>query len=232
MYYYIIQGIFSKSLEKKYELDKIWNINFNRILAKHELQRNSGNSNMREKLSSHSVVGKKKYIADQITTNSKLNGKRLNYIDVYMKDYEKRHRKKKGISKLDCYCEKKVFDKIHNVCEFGVMMQNKNPFKKYTIVLILIALIPALGLIFPILFGVKNLWDGTIDNCVHNSHSGNGTAHSGCNTLVLTNCKDILESFGRANGLIFFFIGAIVLLLCIYILIKIIKYKRLMSASG
>ncbi|KMZ76769.1 hypothetical protein PVIIG_05850 [Plasmodium vivax India VII] len=182
---------------------------------------------MTEKLSDHSVVGGKKYIADQISTNSQLRGKRLNYIDVYMKDYEKRYRKMKGISKLDCYCEKRVFDKINNLCDFGEKMQNKKRFKKYGIVLTLIALIPAVGLIFPILFGVENLWAGTIDYCVHDSHKVDASPHSGCNKLVLTNCKDILDSFGKANGLIFSFIGAIIFLLCIYILIKIIKYNRM-----
>ncbi|CAI7719089.1 Protein of unknown function, putative [Plasmodium vivax] len=227
---YIDRSTFSKSLENKFEHDKILNINFNRLLARHVQQRKLRYSNMREKLSDHSVIEKNKNISDQISTNSQLSDKRLNYIEVYMKDYEKRYRKMKGISKLDCYCEKKLFDKIHNLREFGEMMQNKKLFKKYAIVLTSIALIPAVGLIFPILFGVDKLWKGAIDYCLDEKHKIDGSSvHTNCTKIALTHYQNILDSLGKANGLIFCFIGVIVFLLCIYLLIKIIKYNRLIS---
>ncbi|KNA01602.1 hypothetical protein PVNG_05967 [Plasmodium vivax North Korean] len=205
------------------------NINFNRLLARHELKSELGYSSMREKISDHSVVGKKKIIPNQMSINSQLRGKRLNYIDIYIKDYEKRYRKKKGISKLDCYCEKKVFEKIHNLYEFGKNLQNKKRSKKYVIVLTLILFIPAAGLIFPILFGSKNLWNGTIDYCLHDGHKNAANSHSGCSRYDLTDSKYILESFGEANYVIFSIIDVFYMLLFIYILIKVIKYKRLRS---
>ncbi|KMZ88917.1 hypothetical protein PVBG_06292, partial [Plasmodium vivax Brazil I] len=76
-----------------------------------------------------------------------------------MKGYKDRYMKKKGLSKLDCYYENKVFGKINHIRDIAEKMHNDKKrwkkffLKKYGIVLMLFALIPAIGLIFPILFG-------------------------------------------------------------------------------
>ncbi|KMZ83402.1 hypothetical protein PVBG_06044 [Plasmodium vivax Brazil I] len=66
-------------------------------------------------------------------TSTYVNLKRndLSDLDNYKKCYKNRYSKKKGLAKLDCYYEKKVFDKIDKIYELSRKMKNdKKAFKK------------------------------------------------------------------------------------------------------
>ncbi|KMZ88890.1 hypothetical protein PVBG_05819 [Plasmodium vivax Brazil I] len=121
---------------------------------------------MREKLSDNSIDDRKINVAQNVSKYSHLKEIKSNNFEAYTKDYKRRHRKKRGFLKLDCYCEKIVLDNIHNLHVFGQKMKNdKKCFKSYFlkkcgIGLILFALIPALGFIFSVLFGVKTWGNG------------------------------------------------------------------------
>ncbi|KMZ76682.1 hypothetical protein PVIIG_05722 [Plasmodium vivax India VII] len=186
---------------------------------------------MREKLSDNSLDNRKKNVTKNASKYSHVNGIESNNFEAYMKDYKRRYRKKNGLFKIDCYCEKRVLDKINHLYGFGEKLQKKKRFKKYFIISISIALIPALGLIYPMLFGVKEWGEGIIKYCVHDSHKPGGTAHANCEKTILYDYKEILQNIGDANYFIFPFIGVIILLLFIYILIKVIKYRRLISGK-
>ncbi|KMZ76802.1 hypothetical protein PVIIG_06580, partial [Plasmodium vivax India VII] len=147
-----------KSLEIKYEHDRLLNIRCSRLLAKHVLKNDSYKTQSRPKYSS-SVINKN--IINEAENKSKYSQIKktdVNYLDLYRKDYKYRYSKKKGISKLDCYYENKLFNKFNNIFEISEYMRNNNKFynkkiyNKYMIRIIIFAFIPLIGLIFPFFF--------------------------------------------------------------------------------
>ncbi|CAG9474110.1 unnamed protein product [Plasmodium vivax] len=228
-------GIFPKSLENIYGHGKILKINLHRLLAKHEVHRKLGYTGSGSQILYDSMGKGKKNIADDISISSQLNKKGYNNVETYMKNYKRRYEKKKGLYKLDCYCEKKVFDKLNYIYTLSDKMRNdkkrfKNKIrKKYGIGLIILSLIPALGLIYYILFGVSKELRGAIELCIDNSHYNNNNQHtkSDCTGWRRNEWDDTLGNIGLANGTFSFTMITIVLLFFIYILAKVIKYEKL-----
>ncbi|SCA81977.1 Protein of unknown function, putative, partial [Plasmodium vivax] len=226
-----------KSLENKYEYENSLRIKFSRLLAKDKIQRELGYPAMRTKLSHDNRDKKKIKASEQRTTYSQLNNNGLNNLDIYIKDYKRRYGKKKGFSKLDCYCEKKVFDKIHHVEELVHRFQNqkrrlkKIVLKKYGIVLILIALIPALSLIYPILFGTEKWGPGIIKDCEEVGHmkenGGHYVSESSCPKYSYYENGYIIKNVAIVHKCVSFIIIVFFLLFLIYAIIKFIKYERL-----
>ncbi|SCA81890.1 Plasmodium exported protein, unknown function, partial [Plasmodium vivax] len=222
---------FSKLLENKYEYDRILNISFCRLLARYEPKRELERNILREKLPDSRSYKKKRYVSESVSAHSKVKRKELNSIDAYMKNYKERYKKKKGLSKLDCYCENKIFGKFNHICDIAEKMEkNKKSskkffLKKYGIGLIIFALIPALGLIYPILFGLKSFGSGILDLCFTTGDSHTcGKAHLGIGQEQLKNMGDIPLAYS-------FITLVIVLLFIIYILIKVIKYEKIKSGK-
>ncbi|KMZ79874.1 hypothetical protein PVIIG_05652 [Plasmodium vivax India VII] len=225
-----------KLCEKKYKQDGNLIMYFNRLLAKHELRKESKYTNVRDKISDNTMHNRKKKLADHYSTYSQLKRKESNNLDVYMKDYKRRYRKKNGLLKLDCYCEKRVFDSIHSINEIAHKYQNdkkgfkKILFKKYGIFLILLALYPAIGLAFPILFGTKNGLRGIYTVCTESTHKSN-THDSACPDLHLDDWKTAVDYMGLYLKIFSFAMISIILLFFIYILIKVIKYEKIKAGK-
>ncbi|VVA00202.1 Plasmodium exported protein, unknown function, partial [Plasmodium vivax] len=117
-------------LEARYNLDKRVDMHFRRSLAKHEFKKNLDNTSLREKLPDCRNHGVKKK-EDVISSYGQLNKAVLNDLDNYMKGYNKRYYKKKGLAKLDCYYEKKIFDKIDYINKLAEKLENnKKSYKK------------------------------------------------------------------------------------------------------
>ncbi|VUZ99794.1 Plasmodium exported protein, unknown function [Plasmodium vivax] len=233
--------IFPKSLENKNEHSKILNREIHRLLSKHELHRELGYAGKGGQLLRDSICKGKKYVADDISIRSQLNKKGSNNVETYMQNYKRRYKKMKGLSKLDCYCEKKVFDKLNYIYTLSEKMKNdkkgfKNKIvKKYGIGLIILSLIPALGLIYFILFGYNKDLRGVIHLCMDGDHYNNTThlhENIACSGLKREDWQTILANIGITNVTFTFTMITIVLLFFIYILIKVIKYEKLKAGKG
>ncbi|SCA83729.1 Plasmodium exported protein, unknown function, partial [Plasmodium vivax] len=230
---------FNKSLEIKSVQDKALNISFKRLLAKGEPQREFENTRNRKGLADNIVCkGKTKYISENISRFSHKNDKGLNNFDVYMKNYNRRYSQKKGLSKLDCYYEKKIFDKFQNICELAKKANydkkrcKKLFFKKYGIGLILFILLPLLGFIFPILFWSEEDKPALINFCTEEKHaqsSSRRTHDHTCNCYPLLISEKALLVIDRFNTVFFAIIAIINAAIIIYVLIKVLKYERLNS---
>ncbi|SCA83396.1 Plasmodium exported protein, unknown function, partial [Plasmodium vivax] len=230
------------ALENQEQQNKYLYTNLSRLLSKHEIQWELERSNFRDKLSDHTTERRKKYITGDISSYSQLKKKGLNDFEVYMKNYEHRYAKKKGLSKLDCYCEKKVFDNIQRLYGIGEKLRNEKKcfkkyfLKKYGIGFILIALIPALSFIFYILFGVPSWGRGIFTLCSDNAHMGKNTKghlinpRGGCEKIWLYKYRKSIKYFG-GSLIIFSIIMAIIVLIVIYAIFKVIKYERLKSGK-
>ncbi|VUZ99939.1 Plasmodium exported protein, unknown function [Plasmodium vivax] len=239
--YYRIKnnGHLGKSLENKYKSDVSLDMNFNRLLAKHDIQRELKYSRERENFSNDFKNKNTKNVLKDTSSYGQLRKKGKTGLDAYMNNYKHRYRKKNGLSKLECYCEKKVFDKFNYISDIAEKMQNDEKrlkkffLKKYGLVFILFALLPALGLIFPILFGGKEKGKALINLCTKEEHLKGEHSHvTSCASIYSSIDQTAFDNIGLSNYVIFSIIGAIVSIFFIYIVIKLIKYERLKSRKG
>ncbi|KMZ88795.1 hypothetical protein PVBG_05707 [Plasmodium vivax Brazil I] len=80
-----------------------------------------------------------------------------NDLKIYKQQFKRKYAKTKGLKRLDCYCEKKIFDMIEKIGEqpVGTSSNNiklkKNIVRKWGIRFIVMCLIPLIGIILPIL---------------------------------------------------------------------------------
>ncbi|VVA00182.1 Plasmodium exported protein, unknown function [Plasmodium vivax] len=234
---------FPKSLENKKNYDKHLNIDFNRLLARHDLQRESEYRNMREKLSYSGTYKKEINLSGNTSTYSHVKKKESNNIDIYMKNYKDRYTQKKGLSKLDCYCEKKLFDKICYIDNLREKMKSnkkslkKKIIKKYGYALIIISLVPVILGIFPLLHNrlYSLLPKFCLEKCglKHKDKikdiQGNEKFHY---NVLLPISKTTWYALNYLNSFILWLSIFFVLSLVIYIFLKLIKYERLRRGKG
>ncbi|VUZ99632.1 Plasmodium exported protein, unknown function [Plasmodium vivax] len=220
-------GKFTKTLDNESIHDNRFILIFNRLLAKQDLQYELPYGNLREKLS------------DDISIYGKIRKKKPDNFEAYVNNYKRRYRKKKGLSKLDCYCEKKVFDKILYMRELSEKVHNdKKRFKKiflkkYGIGLILLSLIPSLGFIYPLLLGVKNCGDGVLPFCTKNEHTSiSSSGVDTCPNWHNFQLNDNIIYMRIFNNIFSFTMITIILIFLIYIIIKLIKYEKLRAGKG
>ncbi|CAI7718313.1 Plasmodium exported protein, unknown function [Plasmodium vivax] len=225
------------SVEIKFKHDKTCNTIFYRLLAKHELKSDLYKTHVRQ---NYTDYGMHKYIkngAEKKSTYSQVKGKSLNELDAYKQGYKHRYSKKKGLAKLDCYYEKKIFDKIKYINDLSIKMKNKKKsfsiriLTKYSILFILFFLLPFLGLIFPILFGgdrgsrIIN-WCGIPDK--YKSHKFDDSNIE--NAWHIT--KNDLLPYAHLNIIISCILIIIVFFVIMYTFIKVIKYEKLKIGKG
>ncbi|EDL42696.1 variable surface protein Vir35, putative [Plasmodium vivax] len=218
----------------KYEKYGALNVRFIRLLAKQELKKELYHKRLREDLSYVRKGNKEKNYSDDISAYTNLKKRGLNNLDLYKKVYNHRYAKKNVFGKLDCYCEKKLFDKIDYINELAEKKWNnkksfiKKIFQKYFIPLFFFSLLPLLGSIFIILFDGK---DKAIIKVCNKSHTG--TADGKCdNADAWFHVNDTFRAFEEINYILFYYIvPIIVILVIIYILLKLIKYERLKTGK-
>ncbi|KMZ76696.1 hypothetical protein PVIIG_05308 [Plasmodium vivax India VII] len=237
-YYYIIFPFIkcktNGSLEIKYKIDRKFNVIFNRLLAKHGIKKELKNAILTENFSDDKNYHKMKDNLEVTSTYGNLNKNVLSDLDNYKKCYKNRYSKKKGLAKLDCYYEKKVFDKIDVIYEVSRKMKNdkkafkKKIYKKFGYRLILFALLPSLGLIYPVLFygGKKAIipWCGDPN---HPKRKNQGD----CDIKRVFN-KGELIPYDYMNTTISCILSIIVLSAFFYIITKFIKYERIKAGKG
>ncbi|KMZ94662.1 hypothetical protein PVMG_02551 [Plasmodium vivax Mauritania I] len=157
-------------------------------------------------------------------------------LKLYKTGYNHRYAKKKGLSKLDCYYENKIFKKIDHIYNLADNWHSDKKFfkkkimKEYGIPLILFALLPCLGLILLILFGDKKIGRGIIKICT-NTESGHVSSDS-CGGIHNFISQDTFNYIENANFVFSLLMIIIVIFVFIYIFLKVIKYERLKEGKG
>ncbi|SCA82146.1 Protein of unknown function, putative, partial [Plasmodium vivax] len=235
---------FSKSIENINEHHKISNKNYFRLLSKHEQHRELRDTRFKDKLPDRNLHKNKRNVSDHISTYSEVRSKASNNFDIYMKGYKDRYIKKKGLYKLDCYYENKIFGKINHIRDIAEKLHNdkkrcRNFFlKKYGIVLILFALIPAIGMIYPIVFGIDKNYIGIAGVCPNSEHftgsnpqTHTNTGSEDCDYNWLYVKVDLIKSFGNVSYTFLFTTTIIVLSIICYIFIKLRKYEKLKAGK-
>ncbi|VUZ99920.1 Plasmodium exported protein, unknown function [Plasmodium vivax] len=210
--------LLGKDSEIKFKHDRSSNTSFNRLLAKHEFKEELDKLNLGEILVDYEKPPNINNEEDVTSTYAYLKKRRPINLYSYKKDYERRYSNKKGLAKLECYCEKKIFDKIDHIHVLAKSMRiDRNSFskvidKKYGVILILLYYLPLIGLIPPLL-SIGELSNPSYD-------------------------KSTLDKLGIPRyvsltvSVIIIIASFIFLYVIIYIIIKFIKYKKLKARKG
>ncbi|KMZ89640.1 hypothetical protein PVMG_05925 [Plasmodium vivax Mauritania I] len=232
------RGIVSKNIEMKFRHEGLLNKSNNRLLAKHETQKNLKCPHLRDKLSDDVNNMNLKYRMNNSSKHDLLNKKKLNDLDAYKKGYKNRYSKKKGLAKLECYYEKKLFDQIDGIYELSRSMQNdkkklkKKIYNKFGHRLILFAISPIFGVIFPILFNKNSpILKYCSSDCPKDTddlHQHDDLTGDYLRTSLSQTHWNIIISL---HTLFFFTLLIIVLTVIIYTLIKVMKYERLKAGK-
>ncbi|KNA01762.1 hypothetical protein PVNG_05614 [Plasmodium vivax North Korean] len=160
---------------------------------------------------SYEKYKKLKMKKEDSSTYKRLKREGLNELDVYKKSFDCKYSKKMWFTKLDCYCEKKIFDKLEEICLLAKNMKNdkkcfKKVCKKYGIPF-------GLSVIFLITVGIIIVSDIFSKNCLFNATQENQESiHLGCSILL-------------------YILPILFFLVLSYITIKIIKYDRLVEGK-
>ncbi|KMZ94952.1 hypothetical protein PVMG_05621 [Plasmodium vivax Mauritania I] len=217
----------------KFTHDITWNTSFKRLLGKLECNEELYDLHLRGKLVNYGMSPKNTN-EDVISTYGNLKKRRRINLYDHKKGYKNRYSKKKGLAKLDCYCEKILFDKFDYLDNIAEKRKNcrtsfmEKILNKYGYRLILFSLLPIVGLIFPALFhkdeGGK---EPLLSFCTHSSH--NKGPNEKCTAQIV---PDIiithLNIINCLNLIIFYIIiPTIYLSIIIYGFIKVVKYERL-----
>ncbi|SCA81963.1 Plasmodium exported protein, unknown function, partial [Plasmodium vivax] len=220
-----------------------------RLLSQYEFKKKLNHSSLSENVPGHSKF--KDIKNDKYTsTYGDLKKGKANELDAYKKKYKYRYGKKKGLAKLDCYFEKKVFDKIENVYDLADKFADdkksykKEIFRKHGKVLITFALLPLLGLVIPGFFSKFNPLTANwcLSNCV-SKHDGDNSNyftteqesqnfHQQQGLFMASINQDTWNIITTVNSVVTYLLIILFLIVIIYILTKVIKYEKLKSCKG
>ncbi|GAW83974.1 variable surface protein [Plasmodium gonderi] len=202
------------TLDNTYNIDGISGIRDYRILTKHEVQKSM----------KHRILGEKnketKNEEVEAPTYEKIKTELLYGLNTYMRSYRYRYANRRGLGKLECSFEKKIFDIIRKI-DKSRKCNNKNlkdtRHLKYGFGLVTACLIPFLGIILLVLDMIKS----TTKDIINKGLQGNDPYLS------------ILNSLGIPVEVYYIYIAFILILsyiilaLFIYIIVKIVKYEKL-----
>ncbi|KMZ82176.1 hypothetical protein PVIIG_03430 [Plasmodium vivax India VII] len=197
-----------------HKLDGTYGIVMQRLLSKTGLEFGLEPNKIKEEISHN--YGSKELENESDDTSIYRSLKRNNSNDKYSnsKKFTNTYAKKKGLEKLDCYCEKKIFnniDKIYKLAKNG--NYDKKTFKniiikKYGYKIIFSSLFSLIGLIVPILvYGKVVISQGTLTGVIQ--------------YLI----PDLNYAFFIPYCTIF-------ILTILYIFIKVVKYEKLKAGRG
>ncbi|SCA83752.1 Protein of unknown function, putative, partial [Plasmodium vivax] len=182
-----------------------------RLLEEHEMEKELGHSGIRDKLLHDANNKKYKTKKENRSVYKKLKQMGLNDFEIYKKAFECKYTKKKGLGKLDCYCEKKIFDKLEGICLLAKNMKDdkkyfKNVCKRYGLPF-------ALSFIFVFTVGIITVLDGCGVECL----------------ISATKKADPL--FYVVYSILLYILPISIFLVLSYIMIKVIKYDRLVEGK-
>ncbi|KMZ82478.1 hypothetical protein PVIIG_06210 [Plasmodium vivax India VII] len=193
-----------------------------RLLAEQDLKTRLYDKKLEDNLLKYRDNGILKIDNYDSSVYKKLQKSCSNDLKIYKQQFKRKYARRKGLKRLDCYCEKKIFDMIEKIGEqpVGISSNNiklkKNIVRKWGIRTILMCLIPLIGIILSIL----DLIEGSTS-----------VGSSGKKKRILLE-SGIPESVYIIYGIFFIILTYLILFLIIYTMTKVVKYHRLEAGRG
>ncbi|VUZ95549.1 Plasmodium exported protein, unknown function [Plasmodium vivax] len=227
--YEYLKNTISESLYNGKKLNISLDIRTHRTLAKYENKKDLKNAKLQYQTDDNRDNHKLVYRRENNNTYEHIKNSTSNNVESYLKLYNKRYSKKKGLKKFDCYYEKKLYNSLNKLEKLAKKKKTSKSriisiiCGKYGLPLILLSLIPLLVYSFPKIIAGKE-HSKEFDKCVVTTKTDTPTQ---LKTIDHKNCKfNEIEDFKFVY--IFIFISFfIVLSIIIYTYIKILKYKRI-----
>ncbi|CAG9479395.1 unnamed protein product [Plasmodium vivax] len=192
-----------------------------RLLAEHDLKTGLYDKKIEDNLLKYGDNGIVKIDNYDSSVYKKLQKRCSNDLKIYKQQFKRKYKKRKGLKRLDCYCEKKIFDMIDILGEHPVgtssynIKLKKNIVRKWGLRIIGMCLIPLLGIVLPIFDRIDS------------------------STKLDTNkTQSILKESGIPKpvyiiyGIFFIILTYIILFSIIYTMTKVVKYHRLEAGRG
>ncbi|KMZ83298.1 hypothetical protein PVBG_06145 [Plasmodium vivax Brazil I] len=212
-----------KSLEYRSRIDTCLGRNTNRLLAKHRDESELQRIRLQNKANNNAHKYKLANGNESNNTYEHLKHDNLNNVDIYLRSYKSRYSKKKGLKKIDCYYEKKLFSTINKLEKHkGKNNSSKNRIKrvlltKYGLPYIILSLLPILLLVVPL---------REIPSKVKYTPSGSFSLKKD-NAIVKTPFINFNIDDTTLPCILFYISITIFFSLAIYTYIKILKYQRI-----
>ncbi|KMZ93248.1 hypothetical protein PVMG_06148 [Plasmodium vivax Mauritania I] len=160
---------------------------------------------------SYDKYKKLKMKKEDLSTYKRLKREGLNDLEIYKKSFQCKYNKKNGLAKLDCHCEKKIFDKLDVIRLLAKNMKDdkkcfKKVCKRYGIPF-------GLTIIFFFAVGIINILNICGVKCFYSVTQNQDT------------------SFYVGYSILLYVLPIIIFLVLSYIAIKIKKYDRLLKGK-
>ncbi|KMZ77103.1 hypothetical protein PVIIG_06288 [Plasmodium vivax India VII] len=234
---------YGNHIHNKFKHDGTCNASSNRLLAKRDIHKNIKYNSHRENSYDNRIYKNINYENDKPTYGYLKKG--INNLESYKKDYNRRYATKKGLAKLDCYYEKKLFDKIDEMYEFSKNAKNskkylrKKLYKEFGYLRIFFSLLSLLGIIFYVLFSkIGPFTNHCFNNCSkHHNVSGASSKtikeiHAAKSIELFPMSSTTFDTINILHDLFFIILSISVITVTIFTFIKVIKYQRLKAGKG
>ncbi|SCA83688.1 Plasmodium exported protein, unknown function [Plasmodium vivax] len=219
-------GIHNIYLNTKYNKGNTGNVRNNRLLTNDVPQSEIGQTDPSNNVSIPGEKNKLKDITDSSEIHEKLNKDISNSICAYIKKLEHGYTNKKGLKRLDCHYEKKLFNEMYKLDNIEGHMKSKNSYfkkviwKRYGLRFFIFSLV--------ILFGIAT----TIVSCITENDVKCIGSPSASTPGACKFCSGIGKFLYIPNSIIYIPLIIAFLYFIIYILSKVRKYKRLKEKYG
>ncbi|SCO70732.1 Protein of unknown function, putative, partial [Plasmodium vivax] len=228
------QSNFGNFIGKKNSDVKILDLVLHRSLSKYGFKEEPERRKLKGRLTYDRDMKRAKTDWDEMYTYNMLKKGEFSQLELYKKNYKKRYNQKKGLKKLDCYWEKKIFDKIEHVNILSEKTESRKKsfikiiLNEYTLFfLFLLTFIPFLGRIIPAMFFDKKpkdrVWRMIIGDCTKKKDDGSNECKGGFYHIPLDSWKAMIY----LNEIISSTLLIVVISIFIYTCIKVLKYKLL-----
>ncbi|KMZ89673.1 hypothetical protein PVMG_06213 [Plasmodium vivax Mauritania I] len=197
-----------------------WKVRNDRLLTNDDAKSEIGQSNPSDNIT---LPGEKNNLKD-ITGSSEIHESvkmdTENSMHSYIKKLERGYTNKKGLKRLDCHYEKKLFNEMYKLDKISGHMNSKTSYfkkvilKRYGLRFFIFSLV--------ILFGISVSIVSWFPNVKGNCKGGGAASTGSCDF-----CEHIVDALYIPYSIIYIPLIIAFLSFIIYILSKVRKYKRL-----
>ncbi|SCA81754.1 Plasmodium exported protein, unknown function, partial [Plasmodium vivax] len=217
----------NKYLNIKYNDGSTWKLRNNRLLKNDGPKSETGENSKSDNIT---LPGEQNILKDNTGSPeiyAKINKDTTNSMYAYIKKLEQGYHNKKGLKRLDCLYEKKLFNEMYKLDKIAGNMKSKNSYfkkviwKRYGLRFIVFLIVILFGITSSILCNFGGEESGNI-KCDTPITTGSNTGNGPCSI-----CKYIHNIILGSNGIIYFPLVIAFFSFIIYTMSKVRKYRRL-----